>query len=344
MLCQFREEAATAGLRTQHSSSNHCFPRVQGLGHRPAHQGNGDHATQHWPYDPPAEELGILRTDHPHYYKGRLPGESEADFVARIVANLEALILREGPDTIAAFLAEPITGASGVIVPPDGYYTRVQELLRRYDIAFWADEVICGFGRTGHDFGCTTMGIEAPAMMTLAKQLSSAYVPISASVISGDMYQAIADQSADVGVFGHGYTYSGHPLGCAVALKTLEIYERDRIFEHAATVGDYFQRKLRTLAEHPLVGEVRGRGLLAAIELVNDKEQGSAFPPSVATYLQSACADAGLIGRAVAGTAFALCPPLIITVAQVDELVTKLAAGLNATLVKVEREGLKAVA
>jgi hypothetical protein len=128
----------TAGLRTQHSSSNHCFPRVQGLGHRPAHQGNGDHATQHWPYDPPAEELGILRTDHPHYYKGRLPGESEADFVARIVANLEALILREGPDTIAAFLAEPITGASGVIVPPDGYYTRVQELLRRYDIAFWA--------------------------------------------------------------------------------------------------------------------------------------------------------------------------------------------------------------
>jgi 4-aminobutyrate--pyruvate transaminase len=288
MLCQFREEAVTAGLRTQHSSSNHCFPRVQGLGHRPAHQGNGDHATQHWPYDPPAEELGILRTDHPHYYKGRLPGESEADFVARIVANLEALILREGPDTIAAFLAEPITGASGVIVPPDGYYTRVQELLRRYDIAFWADEVICGFG--------------------------------------------------------HGYTYSGHPLGCAVALKTLEIYERDRIFEHAATVGDYFQRKLRTLAEHPLVGEVRGRGLLAAIELVNDKEQGSAFPPSVATYLQSACADAGLIGRAVAGTAFALCPPLIITVAQVDELVTKLAAGLNATLVKVEREGLKAVA
>jgi 4-aminobutyrate--pyruvate transaminase len=295
-------------------------------------------------FDPPIDALGILRTDHPHYYKGRLPGETELEFVERITANLERLILQEGPDSIAAFLAEPITGASGVIVPPAGYYERVQAILARYDIPFWADEVICGFGRTGHDFGCTTMGIEAPAMMTLAKQLSSAYVPISAAVISGDMYQAIADQSADVGVFGHGYTYSGHPLGCAVALKTLEIYERDRIFEHAAALGTYFQRKLRTLTDHPLVGEVRGRGLLAAVELVSDKTSGSAFPASVAAYLQGACANAGLIGRAVAGTAFALCPPLIITESQVDELMEKLTAGLNDTLVYIRREGLSLAA
>jgi adenosylmethionine-8-amino-7-oxononanoate aminotransferase len=295
-------------------------------------------------FDPPTEALGILRTDHPHYYKGRQPGETELEFVERITGNLERLILQEGPDTIAAFLAEPITGASGVIVPPAGYYERVQAILARYDILFWADEVICGFGRTGHDFGCTTMGIETPAMMTLAKQLSSAYVPISASVISGDMYRAIADQSADVGVFGHGYTYSGHPLGCAVALKTLEIYERDRVFEHAAAVGAYFQRKLRTLAGHPLVGEVRGRGLLAAVELVSDKTSGTAFPASVATHLQGACANAGLIGRAVAGTAFALCPPLIITESQVDELMEKLTAGLNDTLVHVKREGLSLAA
>ncbi len=291
-------------------------------------------------FDPPVDALGILRTDHPHYYKGRHRGESEAAFVDRIVGNLERLILREGPETIAAFLAEPVTGASGVIVPPDGYYTKVQALLKRYDIMFWADEVICGFGRTGKDFGCTTMGIESPAMMTLAKQLSSAYVPISASVIRGDIYEALVEPSAGVGVFGHGYTYSGHPLGCAVALKTLEIYARDRIFEHAARVGDYFQRKLRTFFGHPLVGEVRGTGLLAALELVSDKKTGAAFPASVAARLQAECAEAGLIGRAVAGTAFALCPPLIITEAQVDELIDKLASGLNATLVHVEREGM----
>ena len=295
-------------------------------------------------FDPPIDALGILRTDHPHYYKGRLPGESEAAFVDRIVGNLEQLILREGPETIAAFLAEPITGASGVIVPPDGYYAKVQALLNRHDILFWADEVICGFGRTGNDFGCTTMGIESPAMMTLAKQLSSAYVPISASVIRGDIYEALVEPSAGVGVFGHGYTYSGHPLGCAVALKTLEIYERDRIFEHAARVGDYFQRKLRTLTDHPIVGEVRGQGLLAAIELVSDKEQATAFPGTVAAKLQDACAEAGLIGRAVAGTAFALCPPLIITEAQVDELLEKVTAGLNETLAYVDRQGLYAAA
>lgn len=295
-------------------------------------------------FDPPTDALGILRTDHPHYYKGRHPGESEEDFVKRIVSNLEALILREGPETIAAFIAEPVTGASGVIVPPPGYYECVQALLTKYDILFWADEVICGFGRTGSDFGCKTMGIKSPAMMTLAKQLSSAYVPISASVVRGDIYDALVKPAADVGVFGHGYTYSGHPLGCAVALKTLEIYERDNIFGHAAKVGDYFQQKLQELAKHPIVGEVRGKGLLAAVELVSDKEKGTAFPATVAGKLQSACADAGLIGRAVAGTAFALCPPLIITEAQVDELVEKLATGLDETLAQVQREGLQVAA
>jgi adenosylmethionine-8-amino-7-oxononanoate aminotransferase len=291
-------------------------------------------------FDAPVEALGILRTEHPHYYKGRHPGESETAFVERIVASLETLILAEGPETIAAFLAEPITGASGVIVPPAGYYEKVQALLNKYDILFWADEVICGFGRTGNDFGCTTMNIEKPALMTLAKQLSSAYVPISASVVRGDIYEALVEPVSEVGVFGHGYTYSGHPLGCAVALKTLEIYERDNIFDKAARTGDYLQQKLAPLAEHPLVGEVRGRGLIAALELVSNKATGEGFPPSVAAYLTQACADAGLIGRPVAGTAFALCPPLIITETQIDELVEKLSIGLAATLDHVQREGL----
>lgn len=291
-------------------------------------------------FDAPVEALGILRTDHPHYYKGRHAGESETAFVDRIVGNLEKLILAEGPETIAAFLAEPITGASGVIVPPAGYYEKVQAVLNKYDILFWADEVICGFGRTGSDFGCTTMNIEKPALMTLAKQLSSAYVPISASVLRGDIYEALVEPVSQVGVFGHGYTYSGHPLGCAVALKTLEIYERDKIFQKAAVTGAYMQQKLAPLAEHPLVGEVRGRGLIAALELVSNKSTGEGFPPSVAAYLTQACADAGLIGRPVAGTAFALCPPLIITEAQIDEMVEKLSIGLAATLDHVRREGL----
>lgn len=291
-------------------------------------------------FDAPVEALGILRTDHPHYYKGRHAGETETAFVDRIVGNLEKLILAEGPETIAAFLAEPITGASGVIVPPAGYYEKVQALLNQHDILFWADEVICGFGRTGNDFGCTTMNIEKPALMTLAKQLSSAYVPISASVLRGDIYEALVEPVSEVGVFGHGYTYSGHPLGCAVALKTLEIYTRDKIFEKAARTGTYMQEKLAPLADHPLVGEVRGRGLIAALELVSNKTTGAALPASVTAFLASACADAGLIGRPVAGTAFALCPPLIITEAQIDELVAKLAIGLDATLDHVQREGL----
>ena len=293
-------------------------------------------------FDAPVEALGILRTDHPHYYRGRQDGESETAFVDRIVGNLEQLILDEGPETIAAFLAEPITGASGVIVPPAGYYEKVRDVLARYDILFWADEVICGFGRTGADFGSTSLNIGRPDMMTLAKQLSSAYVPIGASVIRGDMYEAMIEPVADVGVFGHGYTYSGHPLGCAVALKTLEIYERDRLFEHAARVGEYMQQQLAPLADHELVGEVRGRGLIAAIEIVANKVTGEALPPSAVAKLQQACLDEGLIGRPVAGTSFALCPPLIITEAQVDEMVDALKRGVDATFAQLRRDGLVA--
>jgi 4-aminobutyrate--pyruvate transaminase len=293
-------------------------------------------------FDAPTDALGILRTDHPHYYRGRHDEETEVQFVDRIVANLEKLIVAEGPETIAVFLAEPITGASGVIVPPAGYYEKVQAVLAKYDILFWADEVITGFGRTGNDFGCTTVNIQRPDMMTFAKQLSSAYVPISASVIRGDMYDAMIEQSSQVGVFGHGYTYSGHPLGCAVALKCLEIYERDELFARAAKVGEHFQQRMAQFGTHELVGEVRGRGLLGALEIVADKGTGATFPPAVADYLAQACAEHGLIGRAVAGSALAFCPPLIITEEQVDELADKLSKGLDQTLAYVKEQGLLA--
>ncbi|SFF98295.1 aminotransferase [Neptunomonas qingdaonensis] len=295
----------------------------------------------HTHFDLPFEALGVLRTDAPHYYRGALPNETEQQFVDRITNNLEQLILQEGADTIAAFIAEPITGASGVIVPPEGYYEKVQAILNKYGILFWADEVITGFGRTGNDFGCTTMGIKKPAMMTLAKQLSSAYMPISASVIRGDMYEAMIEQSASVGVFGHGYTYSGHPVACAVALKTLEIYERDHMFARAAVLGEYMQKRLREFCEHPLVGEVRGKGMIAAVELVANKQTGQAFNGGVVgAFAQQACQNHGMITRAVAGSSIAFCPPLIVTEAQIDEMVEIFSKALDETYLFVKKEGL----
>lgn len=295
----------------------------------------------HTHFDLPFDALGVLRTDAPHYYRSALPGESEQQFVERITNNLEQLILQEGADTIAAFIAEPITGASGVIVPPEGYYEKVQAILNKYGILFWADEVITGFGRTGNDFGCTTMGIEKPAMMTLAKQLSSAYMPISASIIRGDMYEAMIDQSANVGVFGHGYTYSGHPVACAVALKTLEIYERDHMFAKAAVLGEYMQKRLREFLAHPLVGEVRGKGMIAAVEMVANKQTGQAFNGGVVgAFAQQACQNHGMITRAVAGSSIAFCPPLIVTEAQIDEMIEKFSKALDETYLFVKQEGL----
>ena len=292
-------------------------------------------------FDLPVDALGILRTDHPHYYRGKQGEETEVEFVDRIVGNLEAMILREGPDTIAAFIAEPITGASGVIVPPEGYYRKVQAVLNRYDIMFWADEVITGFGRTGSDFGCNTMSIESPDMMTFAKQLSSAYMPISASAINREMYTAMIEQTATAGAFGHGYTYSGHPVACAVALKVLEIYQRDEIFEKAAITGKYLQKRLAEFSDHPLVGEVRGSGLLGAIELVADKKTGQPFVGgAVGGYAQKMAQDSGLLIRAVAGSSLGFCPPLIITEPQIDELIGKVSIALDKTLEHCHKHSL----
>ena len=279
-------------------------------------------------FSAPLDAIGVLRTDAPHYYRGRLEGESEAQFVARLAHNLEQLILDEGPDTIAAFIAEPITGAGGVIVPPAGYYEAVQAVLDKYDILFWADEVINGFGRTGNLFGCDTVNIREPDQMTFAKQLSSAYYPISAALIRGDMYEAMVAPSNEVGIFGHGYTYSGHPVGCAAALKTLEIYERDGLYAHAAEVGAYMQEKLAQLAAHERVGEVRGAGLIAAVELVTDSD--SHAPDSeLAKRATLQCQHNGLLVRNVGGNTLAMCPPLIITRQQIDEMVDKLGRAIE---------------
>jgi adenosylmethionine-8-amino-7-oxononanoate aminotransferase len=295
-------------------------------------------------FDAPVEALHILRSDAPHYYTGRKGNETEAQFVDRIIDNLEQQIIAEDPDTIAAMIVEPITGASGVIVPPEGYYEKLQAVLRKYGILVWADEVITGFGRTGADFGCTTMGIK-PDLMTFAKQLSSAYFPISASVIPGWMYKEMVAPSNEVGVFGHGYTYSGHPAACAAALKVLEIYERDDLFGHAAEVGAHMQTQLREIFEdHPLVGEVRGKGLIAALELVSNKTTGASFEKGAAGAMaQKLCEENGLILRAVAGNAVALCPPLIITKAEVDEMLKRLKTSIDTAYERLKEQGLIAV-
>ena len=294
----------------------------------------------HSHFDLPVDALGILRADCPHYFRGRVGAETEEEFVARLLKNLQQLIHDEGADTIAAFVAEPLMGAGGVIVSPEGYLPQVQSLLKENDIFLWADEVICGFGRTGNDFGSTTMGIQ-PDIMSLAKQLSSAYVPISAAVIPGAMYEAMIEQSAEVGVFGHGYTYTGHPVACAAALKALEIYERDGLFAKAAKQGAYMQSRLQEFAGHELVGEVRGKGLIGAVELVADQGTGQAFADGkVGAFAQRACQDEGLLLRAVAGNSVAFCPPLIIEEVQIDEMIEKFARALDASLEFARQEKL----
>lgn len=274
---------------------------------------------------------GVLHTDCPHYYSEAETGESETEFVDRIVKSLEDTIIRENPDTVAAFIAEPIMGAGGVIVPPLGYYEKVQAVLRKYDILFIDDEVICGFGRTGQAFGAQTMGI-VPDTMSIAKALSSAYLPISAVLVPEFMHDAFSSVSDKYGVFGHGFTYSGHPVCAAVALRNLEIMEELDLFEHANKVGHIMQVRLREFADHPLVGEVRGAGLLAGVELVQQKQPRKPYPASqgVAAYCASACQEAGLIVRNI-GETIAFCPPLIINESQIDELVDKFRIGLDKT-------------
>lgn len=296
--------------------------------------------SSHSYFDLPFEALGVVRAEGAHFYRQGRPGESESECGVRLAQELEQLILREDPRTVAAFIAEPVTGAGGVVVPPSTYFGAVQEVLRKYDVLLIDDEVITGFGRTGNDFGATTFNIR-PDMMTLAKALTSGYAPLSVAAIRGDMYERMRAPSGKVGVFGHGYTYSGHPVSCAVALKTLEIYERDRIFQHAARVGAYMQQQLRKFESHPLVGEVRGVGLIAALEIVANKSTRASFPNAdIVQSLQTRAQEHGLLVRALGSTSVGICPPLIVTERQIDEITSSLGTALDETYKAAERQGL----
>lgn len=283
---------------------------------------------------------GVLHTSSPHFYSEGLPGESEAEFLQRLVDDLEGMIEQEGPETVAAFIAEPIMGAGGVVVPPENYFPRIQQVLDKYDIAFIDDEVICGFGRTGQPFGAQTLDIK-PTTMSIAKALSSAYLPISAVLMPESMYEAFADRSGELGNFAHGFTYSGHPVCAAVALRNLELMEEMDLFNHAARMGEILQQRLQQFVGHPLVGEVRGKGLIAAVELVRQAEPREPFAASdgVGAFCANACHQAGLVLRNM-GDSIAICPPLIINANQIDELVSKLAGAIDQTQDWVHKQGL----
>ncbi len=287
---------------------------------------------------------GVLHADCPHYYRFGEPGETEAQFTARLVLNLERLILSEGPDTIGAFIAEPLMGAGGVILPPAGYFEQVQAVLRKYDVLLIADEVITGFGRTGQMFGCQTYGIR-PDLITVAKALSAGYQPIGAVLIGEPMHQVLLAQSRKIGTFGHGFTCGGHPVCTAVALRALQIYEEDDILGQVRARAPQFARRIADLASHPLVGDARSVGLVGAIELMADGRQRMPFEPGLrigARVVQRAL-DQGVILRPLVDT-ISFCPPLIIRPAEVDFLFDVVRRALDQVAAELAGEARAAVA
>jgi 4-aminobutyrate--pyruvate transaminase len=278
--------------------------------------------------------------DCPHFYRSAQPGESEMQFSARMAQNLDALIQKEDPGTVAAMFVEPVMGAGGAMTPPEGYFDAITKVLDKYSIPLVDDEVITGFGRTGEWFGCAKYGFE-PDSMTVAKALSSAYLPISAVLLSPEMTEIIDAESRRIGVLGHGFTYGGHPVSAAVALKTIEIYQKRDIVGHVRHVEPLFLERLARVADHPLVGEARGVGLIAGVELVAHKAGKTPFEAAkgVAVKLSVFAEEEGLIVRPLPSDRFAICPPLIISEAEIGELFDRLERALAKTLnwAKAER-------
>jgi 4-aminobutyrate---pyruvate transaminase len=288
---------------------------------------------------------GFIHTIAPHHYHGAEPGESEEAFATRCAEELEKLILAEDPDTVAAMWAEPVMGAGGVIPPPATYFEKIQPILKKYDILLVADEVICGFWRTANYWGSQTLGVQ-PDIITCAKALSAAYVPISAVLVNERVFQGLADESHAIGTFGHGFTYSGHPVAAAVAVETLKIYDDMDIGGHVRAVAPYFQSEIRRrFAGHELVGEVRGLGLLGGLELVEDKVAHKNFAPArkIGPRAANLLEQHGVIGRALLNDTLCYCPPLIVTERQIDEILDGTEKALNELAVQLRRESMASV-
>lgn len=287
----------------------------------------------HQKFDLPAPF--VLHTDCPHYWRFHLPGETEEEFSTRLANNLENLILKEGPDTIAAFIAEPVMGAGGVIPPPKTYFEKIQAVVKKYDILFIADEVITAFGRLGTMFGCDKYKIQ-PDLVSIAKALSSAYMPIGATLVSPEIVEVIHSQSNKLGSFSHGFTYSGHPVSCAVALEALKIYKEREIPSHVSAISPKFQEGIRTFSGSPIIGEIRGTGLILGTEFSDNKSPNDPFPPEwgVGAIFGSECEKRGMLIR-VAGDNTMMSPPLVMTPDEVDELVSIYGDALRSTEEKV---------
>ncbi|MFP7571684.1 aspartate aminotransferase family protein [Marivita sp. S2033] len=271
----------------------------------------------HRSFDLPIE--GILHTTCPHYWREGRDGESEEAFATRCADDLEAMIEAEGAETIAAFIAEPVMGAGGVVVPPATYWSKIQAVLKRHDILLIADEVICGFGRTGRMFGSQTYDMQ-PDILTMSKQITSSYFPFSAFMMTKDVYDPIADESDRIGVLGHGYTAGAHPVGAAVALENIRIIQERDLVANAAERGGELQAGLAAFAAHPLVGEARGVGLIAALELVAPEGRDTEFAPGkLGAHMNSIFLRNGLVSRNMLD-AMAFCPPLIISQSEISDI------------------------
>jgi L-2,4-diaminobutyrate transaminase len=291
----------------------------------------------HKAFDLPIE--GVFHTSCPHFYRFAEKAEDEEAFTTRMVHDLEALIAREGAETIAAFIAEPIMGTGGVFVPPKGYFARIQEVLAENDILFIADEVITGFGRTGSWFATGLFELK-PDIVTLAKGITSAYFPLSASVISEEIWAVLRDASPEIGPLMHGFTYSGHPVGGAVALANLDIMEGEGLVENSARMGEYLRERLRErLGDNPFVGDLRGAGLMVAVEFVADKKARRFFDPRTQAHRMVArkLLDDGVLVRALPyGEIISFSPPLCITQSEIDEVVERVSRALNRALPELQ--------
>ena len=283
----------------------------------------------------------VVHTDCPHFYRFGEAGETEEQFVARLVKSLRDLIEREGPDTIAAMIAEPIMGAGGVIVPPATYFAEIQKVLDEHDIMMISDEVINGFGRTGNWWGAQTVGM-TPKTISAAKQLTAAYAPLGAVLVPQAVYAAYVSHSEKIGTFGHGFTYGGHPLGCALGVKAIEIYQRRDILGHVRNMTPTFEARLKKIADHPLVGEVRSAGLVGGVEMVADKATKRSFDPKkgVGAQIAKFCENRRVILRAI-GDTIAFCPPMIITEAELNEMFDRFELALADAEAWVDKEGLR---
>ena len=294
--------------------------------------------TIHGNFDLPQNNFSHVMS--PNYFMNKLDGESEESFVERLGEDLEKHIIEQDPETIAAMFAEPLMGAGGVIIPPKKYFETINPILEKYDIPLIDDEVVCGFGRTGNLWGAETFGMK-PASITVAKALSSSYLPISAVIVADEYYEIIAKKSNELGIFGHGYTYSGHPVSCAVANKTLEIYQRDNILDHVNEVSPSFIQRLNKCDKFDLVGNVRGVGLIGALELVSEKNSNKGFDKKgiAGKIFDEYAKKNGLIIRAI-GDIIAFCPPLIINESQINDMFDMVEDTINKTTDALSKQGL----